>query len=163
MDIYESIKQDKENDRVFEELQNQDMFGTKVFICPPPIPQVAPMNMMIAVGFGMASVQMDGELVYSDIKVEEFNEIHEANNPYWTVQDAENEARKDPDHEWIIDMQGPLQGRTYKRMGEDNWVLMAGLCYAGNMGQMRCLLIDHILRFGRCFAVGVMMTGVVYD
>jgi len=34
MDIFESIKQDKENDRVFEELQNQDMFGKKVFICP---------------------------------------------------------------------------------------------------------------------------------
>jgi len=125
MDIFESIKQDKENDRVFEELQNQDMFGTKVFICPPLIPQVAPMNMMIAVGFGMASVQMDGELVYSDIKVEEFNETHEANLlPYWRVQDAENEARKDPDHEWTIDMQGPLQGETYKRMGEDNWVLI---------------------------------------
>ena len=124
MDIYESIKQDKENDRVFEELQNQDMFGTKVFICPPPIPQVAPMTMMIAVGLGMASVQMDGEFVYSDVEVEEFNEIHEANNPYWTVQDAENEARKDPDHEWIIDMQGPLQGLTFKRMGEGNWVLI---------------------------------------
>ena len=33
-------------------------------------------------------------------------------------------TRKDPDHEWTIDMQGPLQGETYKRMGEDNWVLI---------------------------------------
>ena len=63
MDIFESIKQDKENDRVFEELQNKDIFGTKVFICPPLIPQVAPMNMMIAVGFSMASVQMSAWLV----------------------------------------------------------------------------------------------------
>jgi hypothetical protein len=56
MDIYESIKQDKENDRVFEELQNQDMFGTNVIICPPNIPQVAPMNMIIAVGYTMYAI-----------------------------------------------------------------------------------------------------------
>jgi len=125
MDIYESIKQDKENDRVFEELQNQDMFGTNVIICPPNIPQVAPMNMMIAVGFGDALVTKDDEIIYSEINIELFNQTHEANLlPYWRVQDAENEARKDPDHEWTIDMQGPLQGETYKRMGEDNWVLI---------------------------------------
>ena len=125
MDIFESIKQDKENDRVFEELQNQDMFGTNVIICPPNIPQVAPMNMMIAVGFGDALVTKDDEIIYSEINIELFNQTHEANLlPYWRVQDAENEARKDPDHEWTIDMQGPLQGKTYKRMGEDNWVLI---------------------------------------
>ena len=110
MDIFESIKQDKESDRVLEELKNQ---------------VVAPMNMMIAVGFGDALVTKDDEIIYSEINIELFNQTHEANLlPYWRVQDAENEARKDPDHEWTIDMQGPLQGETYKRMGEDNWVLI---------------------------------------
>lgn len=126
MDISESIRQDKEDDRIFEKLKNQELFGTEteLIVCPPPIPQVAPMNMMIAVGFGDALVTKDDEIVYSEIEVEIFNETHEVNNPYWTVQDAENEARKDPDHEWIIDLQGPLQGMTFKRMSEDNWVLI---------------------------------------
>ena len=54
MDIGESIKQDKEEDRIFEELKNQELFGKKIklIVCPSPIPQVAPMNMMITVGFG---------------------------------------------------------------------------------------------------------------
>ena len=75
--------------------------------------------MMIAVGFGIAMVQKDGEIVYNEMDVDA-----ESWDDFWTTQTAENEARKDPDHEWIIDMQGPLQGRTFKRMSEDNWVLI---------------------------------------
>jgi hypothetical protein len=95
-----------------------------VIICPQSIDQVASMDEVIATGFGIAIVQKDGEIVYSDFEVQQWNETHEANLPYWTVRDAENEAWKDPGHEWIVDIQGPLQGRTYKRMGEDNWVLI---------------------------------------
>jgi hypothetical protein len=89
-----------------------------IICCPPKLDQVAQMDMIIGVGLGCATVKKGDELVYC-----------EPTNPngwedFWTVQDAENEARKDPDHDWIIDMQGPLRGKTYKRMGEDNWVLI---------------------------------------
>jgi len=118
MDIIESINQDKDHDRVFEELKNQELLGKNGFICPPRIPQVAPMTMMIAVGFGDAIVTKDDEIIYSE------SQDAEGWDDFWTTQTAENEARKDPDHEWIIDMQGPLQGRTYMRVGEDNWMLI---------------------------------------
>jgi len=69
-------------------------------------------------GFGNAIVTKDDEIIYSEPN------HAEGWDAFWTTQTAENEARKDPDHEWTIDMQGPLQGETYKRMGEDNWVLI---------------------------------------
>ena len=62
-------------------------------------------------------MQKDDEVVYSEQQAEGLDD-------FWTTQTAENEARKDPNHEWIIDLQGPLSGRTYKRIGEDNWVLI---------------------------------------
>ena len=79
----------------------------------------APMDMVIAVGFGDAQVTKDGETIYSELD-------HQDDwNKLWTFQDAENAAKKDPDHDWRVVMDGPLRGRTFQRHGDGEWVLVA--------------------------------------
>jgi hypothetical protein len=82
---------------------------------------VAPMDMLIAVGFGSATVTKDGELVYDEMSISGEN--------YWTVQDAENLAIKEPDCDWRINKEGPLHGETFQRQGDNNWV-----CVESNRG-----------------------------
>lgn len=79
--------------------------------------QEAPMDMTIAVGFGEATVKKDGEIIYSEpCEYEEQN--------FWTVQDAENEAEKDPDHDWRIALYAPLRGRVFQRHEKGKWILV---------------------------------------
>ena len=80
---------------------------------------VAPMEMVIAVGFGYAAVEKNGISVYDENKVC----VDNWDNA-WTVEIAEAEARKDPDNDWKIIMDGPLSGRTYQRHGDNLWVLV---------------------------------------
>ena len=82
---------------------------------------VAPMDMIIAVGFGSAIVTKDGELIYDEQRIED--------EKYWTVQDAENLAVKEPDCDWRIEKFGPLHGETFQRQGDGNWV-----CVESNKG-----------------------------
>ena len=77
---------------------------------------VAPMNMMIAVGFGEATVIKDNEVIYSE-------PLSEADE-FWTTQDAENIAKHDPDHDWRIRLNAPLSMREYQRHGNNEWVLV---------------------------------------
>jgi hypothetical protein len=79
------------------------------------------MDMVIAVGFGSAFVQKDGEIVYSEDIVDEEN--------FWTVQDAEDAAKLDPAHDWQIVKYGPLHGETFQRQGDGLWV-----CVESNRG-----------------------------
>ncbi len=83
----------------------------------PPVEKVASMDMVIAVGFGMAGVTKDSMPIY--IETLDLDE-----DDFWTVQNAENAAKNDPDHDWRIIMDAPLRGRTYQRHGDDEWVLI---------------------------------------
>lgn len=83
-----------------------------------PVYDIAPMGMLIAVGFGDAKVTKDGETVYE----EPYD--FETEKDFWMVQDAENEAVKDPDHDWRIVLYAPLYGRTFQRQ-DGKWVLIA--------------------------------------
>lgn len=79
----------------------------------------APMEMMIAVGFGDARVIKNKETVYSE------NECCRDNwDNAWKVQDAENAALEDPDNDWKIVMYGPMHGETYQRQNHGEWVLV---------------------------------------
>ena len=82
-----------------------------------PIYDIAPMGMLIAVGFGYAKVTKDFKTVYNEMD-------HENPEEYWTTQDAENEALKDPDHDWRIVLYAPLYGRIFQRQGDGEWVLI---------------------------------------
>lgn len=75
------------------------------------------MDMLIAVGFGMAVVTKDGLPVY-----QEHRNMEEAD--FWTTQEAENAALADPDHDWQIILEAPLRGRTYQRHAPGQWVLI---------------------------------------
>lgn len=81
--------------------------------------QIAHMDMAIAVGFGSANVTKDGDLIYDEREGEDI----------WTVQDAEDAALKDPDHDWQIMKMGPLHGETFQRQGVGRWV-----CVESNPG-----------------------------
>lgn len=83
--------------------------------------RVAPMNMVIAVGFGSATVTKGPELIYDEQQVED--------EKYWTVQDVENLAEKEPDLDWRITKFGPMHGETFQRQGAGNWV-----CIESNEG-----------------------------
>jgi len=83
----------------------------------------APMNMLIAVGFGDSYVSMDGERIYT----EPCNPQSE--DEYKTVQFFEDLARLDPDHDWRIHKYGPLHGEVFQRQGDNLWV-----CIESNQG-----------------------------
>lgn len=103
--------------------------------CCPPIPTQAPLDKIMAVGFGCAQATCDGVLVADgegcgskgpyfirDGKPEHIED-------YITFGDIEEMAKLDPDHDWQITMHGPLHGETYQRQGDGVW-----LCIERNEG-----------------------------
>jgi hypothetical protein len=82
--------------------------------CPPVLP-IAPMNMLIGVGFGYAAVTRDKKVIYQE-------KYGDDNIP--TLQKFEDMAEKDPDHDWRVILNAPLRGRTYQRQGVGEWVLI---------------------------------------
>ena len=82
--------------------------------CPDP-EIVAPLDMVIAVGFGNAMVTKDGKLIWDEQQAGD-------HGTYWDVKKAEKVARKDPDHDWRIHKHGPLHGEVYQRHGNNKWV-----------------------------------------
>jgi hypothetical protein len=80
------------------------------------IPITFPPDGLIAVGFGFAACTKDGNIVLEEPQDDE------AECP--TGADAERLAAADPEHDWRIQLEGPLSGRTYQRQGPGNWVLV---------------------------------------
>lgn len=75
----------------------------------------APMDMIIAVGFGCAMVTKDGVPVYHEDHLKDGGEIP-------TVQVFENMAIADPDHDWRIHKHGPMHGEVFQRHDIGKWV-----------------------------------------
>lgn len=84
--------------------------------CPhcPPILTQAPMEKLIAVGFGRAAITRDGEQILDGERP--------PNDEYLTFADAETMAALEPDHDWRVILHGPLHGETYQRQGVEQWV-----------------------------------------
>lgn len=85
----------------------------------------APMDMLIAVGFGSAYVTKDGKKVYDEFDHRDSVDGSE----FWTVREAEFLAAQDPNHDWRIVKHGPLHGETYQRQGKGKW-----FCIESNQG-----------------------------
>ena len=83
----------------------------------PSHEEVAPLGLVIAVGFGSACVTKDGALVYDEPDIDSDAEC-------WTVAEAEAAALADPDHDWRILLHGPMRGATWQRHGDARWVLV---------------------------------------
>jgi len=77
---------------------------------------VAPLDMEVCVGFGMACVEKDGVMVYDGD--EEYRLYGKAKK----VRYFENLARKDPDHDWRIIKHGPMHGETFQRHEKNRWI-----------------------------------------
>ena len=88
-------------------------------LCCSTAAEVAPMEMTIAVGFGVAGAFKGDECVYDEQRAEE----------YLTVADIEAMAKDDPENDWQIRKHGPLHGETFQRQGEGRWV-----CIESNQG-----------------------------
>ncbi len=78
-------------------------------------PEFAPMEMVIAVGFGSAYVSKDG------VEVLDGEASYHDHHPQVTVADAEKLYLADPDHDWRIVLDGPMGGVVYQRH-EQGWV-----------------------------------------
>lgn len=81
----------------------------------PPAHAIAPMQTLIAVGFGDAHVSKDGEIVFDEQQSDEFHELKE----------FEELAATDPDHDWRLVLNAPLHSREYQRHDAGKWVLIA--------------------------------------
>lgn len=87
--------------------------------CCPPIPAVASLDKIIAVGFGAAYVSKDGEQVLDGEA-----SWQDQGSGGATFQTAEDMAKLDPDHDWRVTLWGPLHGESFQRQGEGQWVLV---------------------------------------
>lgn len=83
----------------------------------------APMDMVIAVGFGSAFVTKDGQEVYNGEK-----DYRDGKEPK-TVGEIEKMAAKESDCDWRIIRHGPMHGETFQRQGNKKW-----LCIESNGG-----------------------------
>lgn len=81
-----------------------------------PRPSFFPMTGVIAVGFGSATLSKDGQVIYEEGD-REFEDC-------MTGEQAEALAAADPDHDWRIELYGPLSGRSYQRHGAGEWALI---------------------------------------
>lgn len=83
-----------------------------------PRPSFFPLNSAIAVGFGYAGLECDGEPVWVEPSIDYDEE------DLMTGAQAEAMAAADPDHDWRIVLHGPLSGRTYQRHADGEWALI---------------------------------------
>lgn len=96
--------------------------------------QTLEMDEVIAVGFGMAEVTCDGVCVLDGEAISrgELNPDPDGDEDFVggrevLVQEAEDLAAADPDHDWRIRFEGPMGGRVYQRHGDAQWVYVKRL------------------------------------
>lgn|SRR6478752_1272077 len=84
-------------------------------LCCPPVEEIAPLDTVVAVGFGCAMVQCGSKVIFAEGPNDEV---------FRTLAEFEEMAQKDPDHSWLLILEAPLRGRTYQRQDVNKWVLV---------------------------------------
>lgn len=74
------------------------------------------MDIIIAVGFGLAQVWKDKELIY--------DEVYSDEGPWHNLLYFEEIAVEDPDHDWRVVLHAPLHSAEYQRHDKEKWVLI---------------------------------------
>lgn len=82
--------------------------------------EVLPMDSIIGVGFGSATLVKGDRLIYDE---NGYGQEHEDAEGWMTFAKAEELAAADPDHDWRISLVAPLSERHYQRQGDKHWVL----------------------------------------
>lgn len=85
--------------------------------CCPPRPKTVPLRHNPHPGFGCVALLCDGETVESVFDPEES----------WTFIHYENVAKRDPEHDWRVRVEGPMCGVVYQRQGAKTWVAVEKL------------------------------------
>lgn len=79
------------------------------------IGEIAPLDMIIAVGFGFAAIKRGRKVIWQETdNDEDFRHLNE----------FEVMAKADPKHDWRVILDAPLSYREYQRQGDDRWVLI---------------------------------------
>jgi hypothetical protein len=73
-------------------------------------------------GFGGCELKKNGEPHTSY-----FLTIYDGDEAAKTMQDFEDIAAGDPDHDWRLEVHGPMYGCVYQRHGEAEWVMVEKL------------------------------------
>lgn len=89
------------------------MGSQRMFVCAPRPEDSLPLSTVLGVGFGIVTVECDGEVFWT--------------GDSWTkrLRSVEVQARREPDRRWTVEFYGPMVGTTYERRGRDTWVLIA--------------------------------------
>lgn len=81
----------------------------------PPVQEIAPLDTLVAVGFGCAMVTCGEKVVFME---------RPDSDDFHYLSEFEEMAKLDPNHSWQLTLEAPLRGRTYQRQGEGRWVLI---------------------------------------
>lgn len=93
------------------------------------IEKIAPMDLIIAVGFGEAKIIKDNKVIYAETVYDEEDGSREqyfdlSRYDFPTLERFEALAQKDPDHDWRIILNAPLRYSEYQRQGNNKWILI---------------------------------------
>lgn len=96
-------------------------------LCCGPAGRILHPGSLLAVGFGDCIATKGDDYVYSE------TEQNHKNAEPWTLDQVEDLAKADPDHDWRIEYIGPLHGEVYQRHKSGRW---AGqwVCIKSNQG-----------------------------
>jgi hypothetical protein len=86
--------------------------------CCPPKSEVAALDWDPDPGFGIVYLRRDGKQVLDYMR---HHDEEDDDASCLTVQDFEDRAAGDPDHDWRFEVHGPLGGVVYQRHGESLW------------------------------------------
>jgi|ERR1017187_5440969 hypothetical protein len=87
-------------------------FNNPCLNCSPRL-EFMPLTTPLAIGFGSVLVSKDDETVWS------------GDNSHVWLRRFENKALKDPNHDWRVEIIGPLYECAYQRHGDGEWALIS--------------------------------------
>jgi hypothetical protein len=93
-------------------------------LCCPPKAESAPLDWDPDPGFGIVFLKRDGETA---LEYMHYHDTVEGGPGTMTVQDFEDRAGADPEHDWRFEIHGSLGGVVYQRHGEGRWVAIEKL------------------------------------
>jgi hypothetical protein len=79
--------------------------------------KIASLDMIIAVGFGVAMVTKGGKVIYMEGSTND-------NGEWRYLKEFEEMAQNDPDYDWRVLLDAPLKTREYQRQGKNKWVVI---------------------------------------
>ena len=117
--------------------------------CCPPIKKIANLDMIIAVGFGIAQVKKNGKVIYSEPLDWEIEKGVKTEKDFKTLREIEIEAQKDPNNDYRLILEAPLRSSYYQRQGKNKWVLYkSGMGFFNREKKQREEIVEMVKEIG---------------